>query len=92
MSPLATIFSMTLAGLPAFFSSRIAFSRASVSVRNAGEIEGDRIGRRDMHRQHPAEGLQLVRLAGRFERHHHADLAEAGRDLVVHVGADHTVA
>src|SRR5580704_7165721 len=56
--------------------------------RHRGDIEIERVCRRDMHRQLAAEGGK--RLAGRirFERHQDADLAEAGGQGVVHVRSD----
>ena len=58
---------------------------------DAGRIDRERIGRRDMHRDLPAERRKLVRLAGRFQRDQHADLAEPFGDRVVHVAADHAL-
>ena len=56
--------------------------------RHRGDVEILRVGGRDMHRQLPAQRRE--RLAGRlgFERHQHADLAEARRQRIVHIGGD----
>ena len=45
-----------------------------------------------MHRQLPAERRERVGVGLEFERHQHADLAEAGGQRVVHVGGDDAVA
>ena len=42
-----------------------------------------------MHGELLAQGHELARIAPRIERDQNADLAEVGRDRVVHVGCDH---
>ena len=45
-----------------------------------------------MHRDHAAEALELVGLAGGLQRDQDPDLAEALLDRVVHIAGDDAVA
>ena len=55
---------------------------------DAGGIDGERVRRRNMHRDLTAERGQFVRLAGRLQRDQHAHLAETVGHGAVDVAAD----
>ena len=57
----------------------------------AVDVDGLRIGGGDVHGDLLAEALQRLGVARRFERDDDADLAEPGRDAVVHVARDRAV-
>ena len=45
-----------------------------------------------MHRHHTADGLELIGIAGRLQRHDHADAAEAVGHRTMHITSDHALA
>ena len=58
---------------------------------DAGSIDRDRIGRRDVHRDLPPDRGKLVGLARRLQCDQHADLAKSFGHLIVHIGRNHAL-
>src|ERR1700720_2197377 len=56
--------------------------------RHLGDIEVERLGGRDLHRQLPPERRDRLALGSGFERHQDADLAETGGQRIMDIGGD----
>src|ERR1700720_3278883 len=72
------------AGGARLFSKHVAFA-VERGLRHRGDIEIERVRRRDMHRQLLAEPGELVGRNGRAERDEDPDLAEARAERVVDI-------
>ena len=54
-------------------------------LRHRSDVEGNRVGRCNMHRQQTAKASDLVLAASAFESNQHTNLAHAGGGLVMNV-------
>ena len=76
--------------------ARLLAQHVALAVERRGIDRGDveilRVGGGDMHRQLRAQGRRAVLARRRLERDQHADLAETGRERIVHVGGDDAAA
>ena len=81
---------MMFSGLPDWraWSEKIAFSRSTAAGSSCVDVERQRVGSGDVHRNLAREGAGLVRVARCLDRHQHAELAEIVGDRVVDIGRD----